>query len=324
MGKLLIIDGNAILHRAYHALPDWRNSSGEATAGIYGFFSMLINIKQYLKPDYLVVVFDMPAPNFRHAMYVGYQSNRGHDAQISEDIWSQKDRLKGILEKLKVVVFDAEGFEADDLIGTVCEKVTSENLVEEAVILTGDRDLLQLVNDRVKVYMPVNGVSEGILLDKNGVKTKMGVWPEQIVDYKALVGDGSDGYPGVAGIGPKTAVDLLERFGDLKTIYLECAKQGGSIKENVRLKLLGGYEMGLMSQKLATIIKDAPVQLEFDKTGMPSQEDLGRIFEQEGYKSLRARVLGLESAVNKSREVPEYRSGKSKKVSDDENQTKLF
>ena len=124
MSRLLIVDGNAVLHRAYYALPDWRNRSGEATAGVYGFLSMLLKAISELKPTHLSIVFDHPGPTFRHLMYVGYQVNREKERQVSEDIWGQVDKLKIVFERMKVPVFQVEGVEADDVIGTLCQQLT--------------------------------------------------------------------------------------------------------------------------------------------------------------------------------------------------------
>src|SRR3989344_5935253 len=156
MSKLLILDGNSVLHRAYYALPDWRNRSGEATAGVYGFLSMLLKAIEELKPTHLAIVFDTPQPTFRRNMYVGYQTNREKDRQISEDIWGQVEKLKIVFDKMGVPVFSVPGFEADDVIGTIAKKSK-----QEVIIITGDRDLMQLVNDRVKLYMPLKGLSDG-------------------------------------------------------------------------------------------------------------------------------------------------------------------
>ena len=168
INRLLLIDGNAVLHRAYYALPDWRNRSGEATAGVYGFLSMLLKAIDELKPTHLVVVFDSPEPTFRHTMYVGYQVTREKERQVSEDIWGQVEKLKIVFEKMGVPVFAVPGFEADDVIGTISAKreaLRAKGKNIEVIIITGDRDLMQLVNKRVKLYMPQKGLSDGILID---------------------------------------------------------------------------------------------------------------------------------------------------------------
>src|SRR3989339_1420280 len=153
-------------------------------------------------------------------MYVGYQTNREKERQVSEDIWGQVNKLKIVLEKMGVPVFQLSGFEADDLIGTICQKLKNSKTQKlEIIVITGDRDLMQLVDKKIRLYMPVKGLSDTIIVDEEKVMERMGVRPNQIVDYKALVGDSSDNYPGVVGIGPKTAVQLIEEFGSFEKIY---------------------------------------------------------------------------------------------------------
>jgi len=283
MSKLLILDGNSVLHRAYYALPDWRNRSGEATAGVYGFLSMLLKAIEELKPTHLAVVFDCPEPTFRHNMYVGYQTNREKDRQISEDIWGQVEKLKTVFEKMGVPVYALPGFEADDVIGTIAKKSK-----QGVIIITGDRDLMQLVDDNVSLYMPQKGLSDGIIVDRDKVKERLGVWPEQVVDYKALVGDSSDNYPGVVGIGPKTAVKLLENFKTFENV----------VKKSGNQKVIDGYEGGELSKRLAEIRTDAPVRLDRTKCEVPSVDKITEVFKELGYKSLVKRMTGEEIKVD--------------------------
>ena len=277
MSKLLILDGNSVLHRAYYALPDWRNRSGEATAGVYGFLSMLLKAIEELKPTHLAIVFDTPQPTFRHNMYVGYQTNREKDRQISEDIWGQVEKLKIVFDKMGVPVFSVPGFEADDVIGTIAKKSK-----QEVIIITGDRDLMQLVNDRVKLYMPLKGLSDGQIIDRDKVRERLGVWPEQVIEYKALVGDASDNYPGITGIGPKTAVKLLEEFKTFENV----------VKKSGNQKVIDGYEGGELSKRLATIKTDAPVTFDSAKSEVPSTNKITEVFKELGYKSLMKRAGG--------------------------------
>lgn len=277
MNKLLILDGNSVLHRAYYAMPEWRNRSGEATSGVYGFLSMLLKAIEDLKPTHLAVVFDHPSPTFRHTMYVGYQTNREKDRQISEDIWGQIEKLKIVLDKMGVPVFQVSGFEADDVIGTL-----SKQTKDDVVIITGDRDLMQLVDERINLYMPLKGLSDTTIVDRNMVMQRLGVWPEQVIDYKALVGDGSDNYPGVTGIGPKTAVKLLEEFKTFENV----------VKKSGNQKVIDGYEGGELSQRLATIRTDAPVTLKIADCVIPDQEKIVEVLKELGHKSLIKRVSG--------------------------------
>jgi len=287
VNKYLIVDGNAVLHRAYYALPDWRNRSGEATAGVYGFLSMLLKTIDELEPTHLIIVFDTPEPTFRHSMYVGYQHNREKERQVSEDIWGQVEKLKVVFEKMGVPVFAVAGFEADDVIGTIATKFSLEG---EVIIITGDKDLMQLVNEKVKLFMPQKGLSDGILIDQEKVLKKLGVLPEQVTDYKALVGDSSDNYPGIPGIGPKTAIKLIEEFGSFEKIY-----------ENLKVtnkKLIDGYESGELSKRLATIKCDVPVSVDSVICAMPKRDKMLEVFKELGYKSLINRAGGNMEAKN--------------------------
>jgi len=290
---LLLIDGNAVLHRAYYALPDWRNKSGEATAGVYGFLSMLFRAIEELKPTHLAVVFDHPEPTFRHTMYVGYQTNREKDRQISEDIWGQVEKLKIVFEKMGVPVFAVPGFEADDVIGTLAGQSAGE-----AVIITGDRDLMQLVNDHVNLYMPQKGLSDGVLIDGEKVKEKLGVRPDQIVDYKALVGDSSDNYPGINGIGPKTAVSLLEEYATFEEIIAQIPNPKSQMPIKLKEKIANGYEGGVLSKQLAQIRTDAPVTLETENCLVPGEEKIVEVLKELGYKSLIKRITGQDMVMD--------------------------
>jgi DNA polymerase-1 len=286
MEKLLILDGNSVLHRAYYALPDWRNRAGEATSGVYGFLNILHKAILELNPTHLVIMFDNPAPTFRHHMYVGYQSNREKDRQVSEDIWGQVEKLKEVFGRLEVPVFCVSGFEADDLAGTVSKQ--AEDAGMDVVIITGDKDYMQLVSERVNLYMPVKGVTDAAIVDRNKVKEKLGVWPEQVIDLKALTGDSSDNYPGVPGIGPKSATDLISNYSNYSNIY----KNLDNIKDNVKKKLTEGYESGQLSYRLATIRRDVPVKYEKEKSVIPDVQKMIEVFASMGYKSLVKRMGG--------------------------------
>lgn len=300
LNRVLILDGNSVLHRAYHALPDWRNRSGEAMAGVYGFLSMLIKSLEELKPTHLVIVFDHPGPNFRNLMYVGYQTNREKDRQLAEDIWGQIEKLKQIFQLLNVPVYQIEGFEADDVIGTLSKQCLISNI--ECLIITGDRDLMQLVNEQVNLYMPTKGLSEGVMVNSEKVKEKLGVWPHQVIDYKALVGDGSDNYPGVQGIGPVGAVKLINEFGTFEKIYEALSTSpptpSPNLGEGTLKKLINGYESGELSKRLATIKCDVPVTLDITKCLVPGASQITDVLKELGYKSLIKRMTGETVKIN--------------------------
>lgn len=289
-----MVDGNAVLHRAYYALPDWRNRSGEATAGVYGFLSMLLKAIDELKPTHLTIVFDNPEPTFRHLMYVGYQSNREKERQVSEDIWGQVEKLKIVFEKMQIPVFSLPGFEADDVIGTLTLQAVQQNY--EGIVITGDKDLMQLVDEKIKLYMPQKGLSDGQIVDGEKVMERLGIHPNQVVDFKALMGDSSDNYPGVAGIGPKTAIHLLAEYGSFENVY----KSLGKIGDKVRQKLVDGYEGGELSKKLATIRRDAPVTFNAEAASIPPKDKILQVLSELGYKSLIKRMGGATEQTNEN------------------------
>jgi DNA polymerase-1 len=328
MDRLLIIDGNAILHRAYHAYPDLTNSAGEPVSAVYGFFSMLLTVLGDQRPDYLAICFDRGAPTIRQSMFVGYHSHR---PKATPDFISQIGLVHMLLEKMKAGVFELDGYEGDDLIGTISSvafqnrgpvgrlprptaslsafgrispgarrgspttvapsAADSSDTNLEVIILTGDRDLLQLVNEHVKVLMPVVGMSKTVLFDSEAVLGKYGVTPEQFVDYKALIGDPSDGYPGVTGIGPKTASSLLQKYVTFENLY----EHVGELPEKVGLKLATDAEQAALAKKLATIITDVPMQFDIKKCYVNDFDVAGlrKAFEEQGFKSLVGRMKGI-------------------------------
>ncbi|MBI5358799.1 hypothetical protein HZB69_04210 [Candidatus Amesbacteria bacterium] len=290
--KLLILDGNSVLHRAYYALPDWRNRSGEATAGVYGFLSILLKTIEDLKPTHLAIVFDHPSPTFRNLMYVGYQANREKDRQISEDIWSMIEKLKQVFQLLSVPVFQLEGFEADDIIGTIGTQAQRLKGTE-VIIITGDRDLMQLVNENVNLYMSFKGISDMTIVDSDKVKERLGILPSQVIDYKALVGDSSDNYPGVPGIGSVGAIKLIQEYGTFEKIYesLSITPQPPlNLRGGVNSKLIDGYESGELSKRLATIKCDVPFTFDIEKCSVPSTQKITEVLLDLGYKSLIKRI----------------------------------
>jgi len=269
VSKLVIIDSHAILHRAYHALPKENfKRQGEPVNAVYGFFSMLLLVISELKPEYLTACFDSPGPNFRHQKFIAYQANR---LKTESDLVSQIKLTKKLVEETGMPVSIAPGFEADDIIGTLVKKLRVKNAdsktkgkksqIDRVIIVTGDKDLMQLVGPKVDLFLLDRGVSGASLIGPKEVKERLGVGPGQVVDYKALVGDSADNYPGVAGVGPKTAVNLLSDFSDLNGIYHSLSKIGLKLKQ----KLDQGREAALLSQELALINQEVPIQFSFKK-----------------------------------------------------------
>lgn len=296
MTKLVLIDGNAILHRAYHAMPALTSNNGTPINAVYGFISMLLRITQDLKPTHIVVAWDTAKPTFRHSEYSNYQANRPRG---DSELVVQFDIIYSVLKAMAIPIYFMEGFEADDVIGTIATQCRDKKLVDEVNIVTGDRDILQLVDDEenIKVFMPIKGLSEGKLYSEADVEERMGVKPSQIIDFKALVGDPSDNYPGVAGIGPKTAIGLLKQFGTLEKIY----KNLHLVPTKVAEKLANGAEPAGISKRLATIVRDVPItfKLEDAKKWDLSGERVIKLFQEIGFKTLTDRVLKFGSQLQK-------------------------
>jgi DNA polymerase I len=282
--KFIIIDGNAILHRAYHAYPPLTNNKGQVIQAAYGFFSMLFSIIADQRPAYLAVCFDMAAPTFRKTLFVGYHANR---IELPEDFIPQIVLVHEFLEKMNVSIFELEGYEADDLIGTLATQAAKTKGVE-TIILTGDRDMLQLVNKQVKVLMPLLGISKTALYDEKAVEEKYGVKPSQFIDYKALIGDASDGYPGVAGIGPKTAANLIREYKTFDNLYLSIS----NLPEKVGLKLATDAEQAALAKQLATIVTDVPIQFDIKKCRTSDFDiaSLREAFLDQGFNTLTKRL----------------------------------
>lgn len=300
MKKLVLIDGHAILHRAYHALPKTlTNRHGQVINAAYGFTRMLLRVIEDLKPQYLAVCFDRPEPTFRHEEYMGYQVQR---PKMDVELKDQIEIVKNILRSFSIPIFEKSGFEADDLIGTLAKQAKMPKLKTQmsklrkqkgkiqTIIVTGDRDIFQLIDSSTLVYVPVKGFSQAQTFDREKAKEMIGVWPKQIVDYKALVGDSSDNYPGVPGVGPKTAIELLRSFKSLEKIYKNLDKVRGSVKE----KLIEGKESALLSQKLAKIVINAPIRIKIKDCLLKGydQEKVLALFEKLGFRSLMDKLPG--------------------------------
>ena len=293
MGKLVLIDGNAILHRAFHALPPLTTKRGEPINAVYGLVSMLLRVIQDLKPTHIAVCFDEKEPTFRHKAFPGYQAQRPH---MADELSGQFEKARKFLEAVGIPIYSKSGYEADDVIGTLADKFK-----EEVVIVTGDRDILQLVDDRVKVYMPIAGLSSAKLMGEPEVVEKMGIPPSQIDDYKALVGDSSDNYRGVSGIGPKTAIKLLSEYGSLENVYENISRLASQTKE----RLGKGRKDSKMSKKLATIVRDVPITADFEqasKWDVDGQRVLD-LFSEFGFKTLTERVKKVGRQLDQEKQA---------------------
>lgn len=295
-----MIDGNAIVHRAYHALPPLSAPDGTVVNALYGFLSMFFTVITDLKPEYIIVSFDISKPTHRQALYAGYQQGR---PTLTDDLIAQFAMIHEALEKMNISIFEVEGYEADDVIGTIANQMSSlvtgqsrlnrdqSSEIIETIILTGDRDLLQLVNKTTKVLMPIVGVKETKLYDEAAVEEKFGVTPAQFIDYKALVGDASDGYPGVTGIGPKTASSLLQKYNTFEYMY----EHLGELPQKIAEKLATDAEQAALAKKLAAIVTDVPVTCKIEKCRWRDFDTNGamKVFQIYGFDSLIRRFGAL-------------------------------
>ncbi len=260
--RLVLLDAHAILHRAYHALPDFMSAKGEPTGALYGLTTMLIKIIDELKPDYLVACYDLPQPTYRHEAYKDYKAGR---AKADDELVAQMKRSRDVFKAFDIPIYDMPGFEADDMLGTIVEQL-KDNSEIEIIIASGDMDTLQLVTGKkVQVYTLKKGIKDTIIYDESGVNERYGFGPLQLPDYKGLRGDPSDNIIGIAGIGEKTATTLISTFGTIENIYkeLEDGNEAKFSKAGITARIIGllkeGKEDAEFSKMLGTIRRDAPI-----------------------------------------------------------------
>ncbi|MEI6396571.1 MAG: DNA polymerase [Candidatus Taylorbacteria bacterium] len=298
--RLILLDAHAILHRAYHALPDFATSKGEPTGALYGLSAMLIKIIEDLKPDYLVACYDMAAPTYRHEAYKLYKAGR---KKTDDDLIAQMKSSRKIFEAMNIPIYEKEGFEADDVLGAIVEQVTDL----DTLIASGDMDILQLVSgERVKVYTFKKGIKDTVIYDEDGVKARFGFGPELIPDYKGLRGDLSDNIPGIKGIGEKTATILISNFGTIEEIY-KALNEGGAadaafskagLTPRIIQLLRDNEEEAQFSKMLATIRRDVPITFVLPAKTFKETLDVKAV--NNFWHGLEFRTLGprLEKAVN--------------------------
>lgn len=298
--RLIIIDGNALIHRSFHALPPtMATKDGRMVNAVYGFTTVLIKAIKEFKPEYVVLTLDKKGPTFRHKEYEKYKATR---VKAPDELYEQIPLVKEVAKVLQIPVFEQEGFEADDLIGTIASQVDGE---VEKIIVTGDLDTLQLVNDHVKVYTMSRGLSDSVVYDAKAVEARYGLTPGQMIDYKALRGDPSDNIPGVRGIGEKTATELLGAFKTLEALYdnLDSQQAIEKIKPRIIELLKTHKEEAFLSKRLATIKCDVKIALDLPKArfGRFNQAEVVKLFSDLEFKSLLVRIKDL--AVSSSSET---------------------
>ena len=294
MDNFIIIDGNSLINRAFYALPPLNNTDGIPTQAVYGFVNMLVKAIEDYKPKYLAVAFDLPQPTFRHNRFDGYKAKR---KKMPEELAVQLPLLKELLAIMGIKILEKPGYEADDIIGTMAKRNSVMTYV-----LTGDRDSLQLIDDTTTVVLTKRGITETQKLDEKELLASFSLTPSQVIDYKALAGDSSDNIPGVAGIGEKTALSMIEKYGSLDGIYANIEEFTGKTKE----KLVNGKDMAYLSYFLATIVTNVPIECEINECLLefPFNENVKRYFIKNNFRSLVKRedlfAQNEQESVNKT------------------------
>ena len=292
MERLVLIDGNSLMNRAYYALPILTNSKGQYTNALFGFINIIIKIIEEQKPNYLAIAFDLKEPTFRHKMYKDYKGTR-KPAPI--ELVEQLIAVKDILKTMGIKVLEKVGYEADDIIGTMSKKFDVET-----IIVSGDKDLFQLISKNVFVWHTKKGITDLIKVDSEELMNLMSVKPYQIVELKSLMGDSSDNIPGVAGIGPKTATDLLIKYDNLNNIYTHIDE----LKKSVQDKLIKDKENAFLSHELATINTNVPIDCELKdcEINFPFDEQVFKMFQEYEFKSLLKRENIFKNEASKTAE----------------------
>ncbi len=309
--RLVILDAHAILHRAYHALPDFTSPSGEPTGALYGVVAMLLKIVEDFDPKYIVACFDLPEPTYRHDAFADYKGKR---EKTDESLVAQIIRSRDIFTAFGIPLYEQVGFEADDLLGTIAKQTESlPNL--EVIIASGDMDTMQCVDGkRVRVYTLKKGIKDTIIYDEKAVKERFGFLPRLIPDYKGLRGDASDNIPGIVGIGEKTATELITKFGSVDAIYKKLKKdEAAFVAAGIKPRIIGllkaGEEEAQFSKMLATIRVDVPITFSLpDKSWREGIEieKIAVLFSELGFKTLMLRmktILKIDSDISLAEQI---------------------
>lgn len=296
--RLILLDTHAIIHRAYHALPEFMNSKGEPTGAIYGLATMLFKIITELEPDYIVACYDLPKKTFRHESYDGYKAGR---AKTDDALIAQLIRSREFFTALSIPMYECEGFEADDLLGTIAQQV-KDDITLDVIIASGDMDTLQLVvDDTVRVYTLKKGINDTIIYNQKAVTERFGFEPKYLPDYKGLRGDPSDNIIGIKGIGEKTATTLITKFGTIESLYESLKKSPDTVRAlgitpRVLTLLQEGEDEALFSKTLATIRRDAPIVFvlpEKNWRDSVSADSVATFFKTMEFKSLQNRFVSV-------------------------------
>ncbi len=288
--KMIIIDGNSLLNRAYYALPPLKTKDGRFTNAIYGFLTMTFRMLEEYDPSYLAVAFDLKKPTFRHKEYKEYKAGR---KKMPPELREQIEPLKEILDALNIYRIEIEGFEADDIIGTVVTQGEEADL--EPIVVTGDKDALQLASDKTKIIFTKRGISNIEVYDEKKVKEETGVTPEAFIDLKGLMGDSSDNIPGIPGVGEKTARKLLEQFGSVENLIANTDQISG---DKLREKVEKNQDKAILSKRLATIVRMMPIDIDFSelKRKKIDREEAVKAFKDLEFHSLMKKIRNEDTS----------------------------
>ena len=292
MKRLVLVDGNALLHRAYHATPPLTTSKGELVNAVYGFTNMLLRSWDDLKPDFMVIAWDEKGPTFRHQQYTQYKATRGPS---DDALGAQYGRVHQVVNTLGLNESSLSGYEADDLIGTLARQATEKDKDMEVTVLTGDRDIMQIISEKVKILMPKKTLTDAGLYGVQEFIDRFGFEPKQMIDYKALAGDQSDNIPGVAGIGDISATKLIKQFGEVEKIYEP--QNLKTLPQRMQNLLAEGAESAILSKSLATIDVNSPIELDLSVCQVHdyNKEKVIDLFTELEFKTLVTRITGLGS-----------------------------
>jgi len=302
MKKLILIDANAIIHRAFYALPPLKSPRGLITNAVFGFSSIILKMIKDLKPDYIAAAYDLPKPTFRHEAYKEYKSQR---AKTPDELAAQVPYTKRVLNCLGIPIYEMEGYEADDLIGSMTEKLKKEKNLK-IIIVTGDLDSLQLIEDKkIIVYTLKRGITDTVIYDEEAVVKRYSLKPKQLTDFRGLKGDPSDNIPGVPGIGEKTAIELLKKYNNIENLYkkIEEEKEKNKKQKNVMTKLLENKEKAFFSKQLAMMVKDLKIDVDLEKADWKRNSNLAELknlFRELGFNSLISRIPNLDNTNQQS------------------------
>ncbi|MDQ7858302.1 MAG: DNA polymerase I [Armatimonadota bacterium] len=287
---LVLLDTNGLIYRAFYALPYLTTSGGRPTNAVYGFTTMLLKVLDEERPDYVAAAFDRPEPTFRHREYAAYKAHR---EAMPDDLRPQIGLSRQVLEALRIPAVDAPGFEADDVIATLARRAAAQGL--RVLVVSGDLDTLQLVDDHIRVMVTSRGITETVVYDAERVRQRFGFDPAQLPDYKSLRGDPSDNIPGVPGVGEKTASALVQKFGSVEALYAHLEL----VAPRTRAALAAAREQVLQSKQLATLVADAPVEVDWEalRRRPPDRQRLAALFRELEFRGLLDRVAGEDGSA---------------------------